>query len=57
MNKIKALQDNNKSSSINIVSGNKKRILLVDDELILRLHKRWHWKVADYLKYIHSMNL
>lgn len=32
MNKIKALQDNNESSSINIVSCNKKRILLVDDE-------------------------
>lgn len=32
MNKIKALQDKNEISSINIVSNNKKRILLVDDE-------------------------
>jgi DNA-binding response OmpR family regulator len=32
MNKIKALQDKNEISSINIVSSNKKRILLVDDE-------------------------
>jgi two-component system, OmpR family, response regulator ChvI len=32
MNKVKALQDKNEISSINIVSSNKKRILLVDDE-------------------------
>ena len=32
MNKTKALQDNNEISSINIISSNKKRILLVDDE-------------------------
>ena len=32
MNKTKALQDNNEISSINIISSNKKRILLMDDE-------------------------